>query len=113
VIPGLRYPGESSALAAALATSAGYVFRPLNRSQELAPSGRIMTTNVHCRPERPPPKTWSETAPKRSGASAMASERSRVRTASARPQRSGGMMSSRAASRGGFWAPRKNAAATR
>ena len=47
----------ASALAAAVATSRGYVSRPLNRSQALAPSGRSMMANVHCRPERPPPKT--------------------------------------------------------
>src|SRR5262249_47259322 len=54
---GRGYPGAASALAAAVATSPGYVRSPLNSSQELAPSGRIMTANVHCRPERPPPKT--------------------------------------------------------
>ena len=69
-----------------------------------------MTTNVHWRPVRPPPNTWSETTPKSSGASAWASERSTVRIASARPQSCDGMMSSRAASSGGFWAESANAA---
>jgi hypothetical protein len=47
------------------------------------------------------------------GASAWASERRRVRIDSARPQSCDGMMSSRAASSGGFWTDNMKAAAIR
>ena len=71
-----------------------------------------MTTNVHRRPLVPPPNTYWETTPNSTGASAWAAVRTKLRTPSARPHSHGGMMSSRAASIGGFWADRKTAAST-
>src|SRR6185312_6330417 len=105
--------GGSADRAPAAAASPGYVRRARHRIAALPASGTSITRNVHLRPLLPPPKTWSEMAPKSSGARACASDLTTVRTASARPQSRAGMTSSRAASSGGFCAASMKAAATR
>ena len=72
-----------------------------------------MTRKAHCSPARPPPNRLSDTNPNSTGATAWARERSTVRIASARPQSWQGMMSSRAASSGGFCADRQQAVTIR
>src|ERR1700733_6080731 len=99
-------------MAAAVATSIGYLRLAPNRNTAERASGTIMTRKVHRSPLVVPPNTYWDTAPNSSGASAWAPVRMRLRMPSARPHRNDGMMSSRAASIGGFWADRQAAAST-
>src|SRR5262249_28333983 len=50
-------PSHALAAAAAVATSLGYVFTARKSRYALAASGTSIRTNVHCNPNRPPPKT--------------------------------------------------------